>query len=80
VNGLRDDDGESSYYDNRTSFASEYSLREPNGANGDSVQVFVKEHSAKGGNGNPTFLSRKKSQAKSRPETKVSPSLSDADG
>lgn len=69
VNGLRDDDTES-FYGSRTSFASEYSVREPNGSNNDGMQVFVKEHGAKGG-GNPTFLSRKKSQTKSRPETKV---------
>jgi hypothetical protein len=69
VNGLRDDDAES-LWGNRASFASDTSLREPNGVNGTGVQVLVKEHSRK--NSNPSFLSRKKSQGRSRPETKVS--------
>ena len=71
MNGLRDDDVDS-LYANRASFASDYSMRETNGINGDGVQVFVKEHGRK--NSNPTFLTRKKSLGKSesRPETKVS--------
>jgi serine/arginine repetitive matrix protein 2 len=44
-------------------------MRDTNGVNGDGVQVFVKEH---GMNSNPSFLSRKKSQGRPRPETKVS--------
>ncbi|KAF7440367.1 hypothetical protein PC9H_000711 [Pleurotus ostreatus] len=67
VNGLRDDDVES-VYAHRASFASEYSSRE----NGDGVQVFFKEHNRTGSKGSASsFLSRKKSQAKHRPETKV---------
>jgi serine/arginine repetitive matrix protein 2 len=68
VNGLRDDDAES-IWGNRASFASDVSLREPNGVNGSGVQVLVREHSKK--SNNPSFLSRKKSQGRSRPETKV---------
>jgi serine/arginine repetitive matrix protein 2 len=71
VNGLRDDDTES-FYASRASFASEYSVRDGNISNGDNVQVFVRENGTKSSAGNPTFLSRKKSQGKSRPETKVS--------
>ena len=66
VNGLRDDDAES-FYDNRASFASEYS-----GEGG--FRVFFKEHGRKGSKGsNTSLLSRKKHQASTsqRPETKV---------
>ncbi|KAJ8522916.1 hypothetical protein ONZ45_g585 [Pleurotus djamor] len=67
VNGLRDDDVDS-VYAHRSSFASEYSSRE----NGEGMQVFFKEHNRAGSKGSATsFLSRKKSQAKHRPETKV---------
>ena len=69
MNGLRDDDAES-LWGNRASFASDLSLREPNGVNSVGVQVLVKEHGKM--NNNPSFLSRKKSQGRSRPETKVS--------
>lgn len=69
VNGLRDDDAES-FYDNRQSFASEYS--------GDGVKVFFKEHGRKSSkSSNASFVSRKKQQqplatsASQRPETKV---------
>lgn len=67
VNGLRDDD-EESFYGNRASFVSEYSLRD------ESVQVFFKEHGRTGSkDSQSSFLSRKKAtQASSkRPETKV---------
>lgn len=65
VNGLRDDDGES-FYDNRTSFTSEYSA--------EGVKVFFKEHGRKTSkSSNTSLLSRKKQQttASQRPETKV---------
>ncbi|KAJ3554462.1 hypothetical protein NM688_g3099 [Phlebia brevispora] len=67
VNGLRDDDAES-FYDNRRSFASDYS--------GEGVKVLFKEHGRKGSKGSTTsFLSRKKqlqpSSSANRPETKV---------
>lgn len=67
VNGLRDDDEESSY-GNRASFVSEYSLRD------EGVQVFFKEHGRTGSkDSQSSFLSRKKAtQASSkRPDTKV---------
>jgi hypothetical protein len=68
VNGLRDDDEESSY-GNRASFVSEYSLRD------EGVQVFFKEHGRTGSKDSQSssFLSRKKAtQASSkRPDTKV---------
>jgi hypothetical protein len=67
VNGLRDDD-EESFYGNRASFVSEYSLRD------EGVQVFFKEHGRTGSkDSQSSFLSRKKAtQASSkRPETKV---------
>lgn len=68
VNGLRDDD-EESFYGNRASFVSEYSLRD------EGVQVFFKEHGRTGSKDSQSssFLSRKKAtQASSkRPETKV---------
>ena len=67
VNGLRDDDTES-FYDNRQSFASEYS--------GEGVKVSFKEHGRKSSkSSNASFLSRRKQQqptsASQRPETKV---------
>lgn len=67
VNGLRDDD-EESFYGNRASFVSEYSLRDNEG-----VQVFFKEHGRKGSkDSQASFLSRKKpTQGAKRPETKV---------
>ena len=66
VNGLRDDD-EESFYGNRTSFVSEYSVRD------DGVQMFFKEHGRTGSkDSQSSFLSRKRpSQAQKRPETKV---------
>ncbi|KAG6845187.1 hypothetical protein H0H87_012744 [Tephrocybe sp. NHM501043] len=69
VNGLREEDDDESVYTRRTSFASEYGVR---GTNGDGVQVFVKEHGRSGSRGSTSsFLSRKRSQGKGRPETKV---------
>lgn len=67
VNGLRDDDGES-FYGDRTSFASEYSLRDNDG-----VKVFFKEHGRKSSKGShSSFISRKRqTQVPLRPETKV---------
>jgi hypothetical protein len=67
VNGLRDED-EESYYGNRASFVSEYSVRD------EGMQVFFKEHGRTGSkDSQSSFLSRKKStQASKRPETKVS--------
>ena len=65
MNGLRDDDTES-FYDNRRSFASEYSA--------EGVKVLFKEHGRKGSKGsNASFLSRKKQLQvpSTRPETKV---------
>ncbi|EKM55914.1 uncharacterized protein PHACADRAFT_209427 [Phanerochaete carnosa HHB-10118-sp] len=65
VNGLRDDDTES-FFDNRASFASDYS--------GEGVKVFFKEHGRKSSKSSGTsFLSRKKQSpsASQRPETKV---------
>jgi len=69
VNGLRDADDES-IYTGRTSFASEYSTREPADRGG---SLFVKEHGRSGSGGSaPSFVSKKKSQqGKVRPETKV---------
>jgi len=67
VNGLRDDD-EESFYGNRASFVSEYSLRD------EGVQVFFREHGRTGSkDSQSSFLSRKKAtQASSkRPDTKV---------
>ncbi|KAF8188401.1 hypothetical protein BJ912DRAFT_401756 [Pholiota molesta] len=70
VNGLRDGDDES-IYSGRTSFASEYSTREP-GTEG--LQV-VKDHARSGSKGSvSSFISKKKpspQQGKIRPETKV---------
>lgn len=75
MNGLRDDDAES-FYGNRASFASEYSLKE---SNNEGVQVYFKDHGRSGSKGSvSSFLSRKKQQsapANNRPETKVSISL-----
>jgi len=68
VNGLRDDD-EESFYGDRTSFVSDYSVMDNEG-----VKVFFKEHERKSSKGsNSSFLSRKKpsSKANSRPETKM---------
>ncbi|TBU46979.1 hypothetical protein BD309DRAFT_952854 [Dichomitus squalens] len=72
VNGLRDDDGES-FYGDRASFYSEYSVKD-----NDNVKLLFKEHERKNSKGSVnSFLSRKKSvqqqQAKgtTRPETKV---------
>ncbi|KAF5386779.1 hypothetical protein D9615_001879 [Tricholomella constricta] len=71
VNGLReDDDDDMSVYTRRTSFASEYN---PRGANGDGgLQLFVREHGRSSSKGSTSsFLSRKRPQGKSRPETTV---------
>lgn len=68
VNGLRDEDAESSYA-SRSSFASDNSMQpQPDG-----VQVFFREHGRAGSKGsNSSFLARKKfSPGQSRPETKV---------
>jgi len=70
VNGLRDDDAES-FYGNRASFASEYSLKE---SNSEGVQVYFKDHGRSSSKGSASsFISRKKQPAQSvnRPETKV---------
>jgi hypothetical protein len=67
VIGLRDDE-EESFYGNRSSFVSEYSLRD------EGVQAFFKEHGRTGSkDSQSSFLSRKKAtQASSkRPDTKV---------
>ena len=74
VNGLRDDDGES-FYGDRASFYSEYSVKDDS-----NVKLFFKEHERKSSKGSVnSFLSRKKSQQQSkgsaRPETKVCLSL-----
>ncbi|KAI0350253.1 hypothetical protein OH77DRAFT_1525055 [Trametes cingulata] len=70
VNGLRDDDGES-YYGDRASFYSEYSVKDTN----ENVKLFFKEHERKSSKGSTSsFLSRKKPQqpkGTARPETKV---------
>ncbi|KZV71776.1 hypothetical protein PENSPDRAFT_751453 [Peniophora sp. CONT] len=72
VNGLRDSealDAEESFYGNRASFMSEYSMRDDEG-----VQVYFKEHGRKGSKESASsFLSRRKSQQEpsKRPETKV---------
>ncbi|KAG6874077.1 hypothetical protein C0995_006934 [Termitomyces sp. Mi166 len=67
VNGLREETDDESLYTRRTSFTSEYGAR-----GGDGLQVFVKEHGRSGSRGSTSsFLSRKRSQGKSRPETKV---------
>jgi serine/arginine repetitive matrix protein 2 len=70
VNGLRDDDDDESYYGNRASFVSEYSVRD------EGVQVFFKEHGRTGSkDSQSSFLSRKSrkkaTQGEKRPETKV---------
>ena len=68
VNGLRGDDNES-FYGDRASFASEYSLRD--GAN-DAVQLQFKEHGRSGSKGSmSSFVSSKKQGMANRPETKV---------
>ena len=66
VNGLRDEDDES-YYGNRASFVSEYSVRD------EGVQLFFKEHGRTGSkDSQSSFLSRKKpTLAQKRPDTKV---------
>ncbi|KAI0637385.1 hypothetical protein C8Q77DRAFT_1049585 [Trametes polyzona] len=70
VNGLRDDDGES-YYGDRASFYSEYSVKDTT----ENVKLFFKEHERKSSKGSTSsFLSRKKPQqpkGTARPETKV---------
>ncbi|KAI0318345.1 hypothetical protein OF83DRAFT_34164 [Amylostereum chailletii] len=72
VNGLRDDDTES-FYGNRSSFVSEYSLRDSS----DGVQLFFKEHGRKSSKDSASsFLSRRKTHqggqgGSKRPETKV---------
>lgn len=68
VNGLRSDDNES-FYGDRASFASEYSLRDgPN----DGVQLHFKEHARSGSKGSTSsFMSSKKQGVVNRPETKV---------
>ena len=72
VNGLRDDDGES-FYGDRASFYSEYSVKDDS-----NVKLFFKEHERKSSKGSVnSFLSRKKSlqqqqpKGTNRPETKV---------
>ncbi|KAI0695429.1 hypothetical protein C8T65DRAFT_46204 [Cerioporus squamosus] len=70
VNGLRDDDGES-FYGDRASFYSEYSVKDES-----NVKLFFKEHERKSSKGSVnSFLSRKKSlqqpKGSARPETKV---------
>ena len=70
VNGLRDDDAES-FYGDRASFYSEYSVKD-----NDNVKLFFKEHERKTSKGSiNSFLTRKKSvqqpKATARPETKV---------
>ncbi|OCH90289.1 hypothetical protein OBBRIDRAFT_607128 [Obba rivulosa] len=70
VNGLRDTDGTESFYGDRASFISEYSLKD----NNEGLKVFFKGHERKSSRGSTSsFLSRKKHPAKaaSRPETKV---------
>lgn len=69
VNGLRDEDTESTYA-SRSSFASDSSMH----ASTDGVQVFFKEHGRVGSKGsNSSFLARKKfAPGNNRPETKVS--------
>ncbi|EMD34457.1 hypothetical protein CERSUDRAFT_117312 [Gelatoporia subvermispora B] len=69
VNGLRDTDGAESFYGDRASFISEYSLKD----NNEGVKVFFKGHERKSSRGSTSsFLSRKKQPAKvNRPETKV---------
>ncbi|KAG6821072.1 hypothetical protein H0H93_007231 [Arthromyces matolae] len=70
VNGLREDDDDNSIYTRRTSFTSEYGGAHT--ANDDGVQVFVKEHNRSGSRGSTSsFLSRKRSPGKHRPETKL---------
>ena len=72
VNGLRDDDVESYFGGDRTSFASEYSTRD------EGVKVFFKEHGRKSSkSSNNSLLGRKKPQGINRPETKVGICLSD---
>ncbi|KAI8999011.1 hypothetical protein BD414DRAFT_553218 [Trametes punicea] len=70
VNGLRDDDGES-FYGDRASFYSEYSVKDTS----ENVKLFFKEHERKGSRGSTSsFLSRKKPhqpKGTARPETKV---------
>ena len=68
VNGLRGDDSES-FYGDRASFASEYSLRDgPN----DGVQLHFKDHARSGSKGSmSSFMSSKKQGMGNRPETKV---------
>ncbi|KAJ2975787.1 hypothetical protein NUW54_g11672 [Trametes sanguinea] len=70
VNGLRDDDGES-FYGDRASFYSEYSVKDTS----ENVKLFFKEHERKSSKGSTSsFLSRKKPQqpkGTARPETKV---------
>jgi len=68
VNGLRGDDSES-FYGDRASFASEYSLRDgPN----DGVQLHFKEHGRSGSKGSmSSFVSSRKQGIANRPETKV---------
>jgi len=68
VNGLRGDDSES-FYGDRASFASEYSLRDgPN----EGVQLHFKEHARSGSKGSTSsFVSSKKQGMVNRPETKV---------
>lgn len=69
MNGLRDEDAES-LYASRSSIASDFSASQ---SNAEGVQVLFKEHARAGSKGsNSSFLSRKKSLGKSRPETKVS--------
>ena len=69
MNGLRDDDAES-FYASRSSIASNFSGSQ---SNAEGVQILFKEHTRAGSKGsNSSFLGRKKSLGKNRPETKVS--------
>jgi len=67
VNGLRDDDADS-FYGNRASFASEYSLKE---SNSEGVQVYFKDHGRAPSRGSVGSLVSRKKQPTQRPETKI---------
>ena len=69
VNGLRDDDGES-FYGDRASFYSEYSVRDS-----DNVKLFFKEHERKSSKGSVnSFLARRKSTSQSpSPQPQLQP-------
>lgn len=64
VNGLRDDDGES-FYGDRASFYSEYSVKD-----NENVKLFFKEHERKNSKGSVnSFLSRKKPAQQQQPQS-----------